>query len=407
MRIAVFHDLPAGGAKRALHGLCRGLAGHGHHLDLFVPDTADETFLPLAPFVGAKSVVPVPGARRTAAGGPAAWTPLAWLFAPRCQRAIASAINRGGYDLAFVDLSRYPQVPFVLRHLNVPSVLYCHEPNRVLYDAAVADAEARGLRERLRAHAGVRAVILPILHRRRAERRNIACATTVLANSYFSRAAILRTFGVEATVSYLGVDVQMFHPRGLPREPLLLSVGVVHPAKGYGFLIDSLARVPAAFRPPLLIVGARAKAGHAARLRRRAEQAGIALAIREGVSDEELVGCYNRATAVAYVPYLEPFGFVPLEAMACGTPVVAVREGGVRECVRDGVTGLLVDRDPEACAAAIMRLMDDPGLRAHLGREARREVEARWTWERSVTELVPMLERTANGTGGRLAAKQA
>jgi glycosyltransferase involved in cell wall biosynthesis len=75
--------------------------------------------------------------------------------------------------------------------------------------------------------------------------------------------------------------------------------------------------------------------------------------------------------------------------------------------VRDGVTGLLVERDPDACAAAIMRLMEEPGLRAHLGREARREVEARWTWERSVTELVRMLEHTANGRGGRQAVRQA
>jgi glycosyltransferase involved in cell wall biosynthesis len=400
MKIAVFHDLPAGGAKRALHELCRELARRGHRLDLFVPETADETFLPLGAAVRSTTVWRVPGARRAAPDRPAAWTVAAWALAGRAQRALAAVIDGGGYDVAFVHGSRYPQAPALLRHLTVPALFYCQEPNRLLFDAPVADADdlgsaAGGVRARVRGRPALRALALPIIHRRRAERANAARATTVVANSYFSREAILRAYGVNATVAHLGVDPQRFRPLEASRDPVLLSVGVLHPMKGFGFLVRSLALVDPAVRPRLLIVGARAKPGTADALHRLAARAGVTLAIREAVSDAELVRYYNGAMAVGYAPYLEPFGFVPLEAMACGTAVVAVREGGVRECVTDGVTGLLVDRDPAAWAEAVTRVMTDRRLRVRLGQEGRRDVETRWTWTRTVDALEPVLERTA------------
>jgi glycosyltransferase involved in cell wall biosynthesis len=82
---------------------------------------------------------------------------------------------------------------------------------------------------------------------------------------------------------------------------------------------------------------------------------------------------------MVFAPRLEPFGLVPLEAGACGTPVIVVAEGGLRETVVDGVNGLVADPTPAGMAAAIERLRDDAGLRVALGREGRRRVEERWS----------------------------
>jgi glycosyltransferase involved in cell wall biosynthesis len=78
-----------------------------------------------------------------------------------------------------------------------------------------------------------------------------------------------------------------------------------------------------------------------------------------GVSDIELLNVLNRAVAMVYAPRLEPFGLAPLEANACGVPVIAVAEGGVRETIVDQVNGLFVDHNPASMAAVIERLCTD------------------------------------------------
>jgi glycosyltransferase involved in cell wall biosynthesis len=98
-----------------------------------------------------------------------------------------------------------------------------------------------------------------------------------------------------------------------------------------------------------------------------------------------------------YCSRLEPFGFAPLEANACGVPVVAVAEGGVRETVVDGVNGLLVDNDPRAAAAAVARLLDDPEYARRMGQSARREVAGKWSVAASVERLERKLLDAVDG----------
>jgi glycosyltransferase involved in cell wall biosynthesis len=113
------------------------------------------------------------------------------------------------------------------------------------------------------------------------------------------------------------------------------------------------------------------------------------------VSDDELVRLYNQALLVAYTPIMEPFGFVPLEAMACGTPVVGVREGGVRETVMHEQTGLLADRDLPQLAAAIECLLSDAGKREAFGKRGREVALKQWRWDESVRQLNAQLAETA------------
>jgi phosphatidylinositol alpha-1,6-mannosyltransferase len=88
-------------------------------------------------------------------------------------------------------------------------------------------------------------------------------------------------------------------------------------------------------------------------------------------------------------PDVEGFGLVFLEANACGRPVVGARAGGVTDAIRDGETGLLVPPgDPPALAAALVRLLADPGLAARLGQQGRAYVEREGNWDRVAERLL-------------------
>jgi glycosyltransferase involved in cell wall biosynthesis len=227
---------------------------------------------------------------------------------------------------------------------------------------------------------------------RKEDATNVRCATLLLTNSYFTAESIYRAYNRRALVSYLGVDIDLFRPLDMPRQDFILSVGAVSPLKGYDFLVDALGHMPRENRPPLLIVGNTVSGSEHTYLKTFAAQRGVTVDVRCNVPDTELVQLYNQARALVYAPVLEPFGFAPLEAMACGTPVVAVAEGGVRESVRDGETGLLVQRDPRRFAVALGALLRDEAMHARLGAAGASAVRSLWTWSAAYERFIELAQ---------------
>jgi D-inositol-3-phosphate glycosyltransferase len=204
------------------------------------------------------------------------------------------------------------------------------------------------------------------------------------------------------TVVPCGIDPAAFHPGGPVAPPRrggnrLVVVSRLVPRKG---IDDVIAALPALPGTELLVGGGPPPADldadpEARRLR--------ALARRLGVDDRvELLGAVARpdvpallrsADVAVCVPWYEPFGIVPLEAMACGVPVVGSAVGGLLDTVVHRTTGLLVPpRDPEALAAAVGRLLANPSLRVHMGDEAAAQVRQEFTWDQVARSTLAVYE---------------
>lgn len=213
-----------------------------------------------------------------------------------------------------------------------------------------------------------------------------------------------------------GVDLNRFHPIeptlakqtiGIPVEHrMVLFVGRIEPLKGIDTLMRAMAllvrRHPDWLRDTCVSIiggdpspeGQRENA-EMARLQRLREELGIGdLVTFLGAKDQDTLQYYYSAAEVVVVPsHYESFGMVALEAMACGTPVIASDVGGLAYLVRDGATGFRVpDRDPEALAAAILRLMEDPLLRQRMGYRAQCWAEG-YAWPIIADQLLALFEQ--------------
>jgi glycosyltransferase involved in cell wall biosynthesis len=160
--------------------------------------------------------------------------------------------------------------------------------------------------------------------------------------------------------------------------------------KGHALVVESLARLPKSTRPALRIVLPRP--GGTEQVEQLARDRDVDLSIDAAIDEDALVERYRAAIATVCAARLEPFGLTAIESMGCGTAVVAIREGGFRESVVDGVTGLLVEPVAEALAEGIGKVAGDPQLAQRLGEAGRREVMARWTWKRTVNQMEEILK---------------
>jgi glycosyltransferase involved in cell wall biosynthesis len=222
-----------------------------------------------------------------------------------------------------------------------------------------------------------------------------------------------------------GVDTETFRPGqkarararlGLPAgDFIVLQLGRLVPRKGVDTVVRALARLPEPALPNaqstrtarLVIVG-----GETAEPDPRAtpEIARLAqIATAEGVAERVLFAgrrdrdalrdWYVAADAFVTTPWYEPFGITPLEAMACGTPVVGSRVGGIAHTVVDGVTGFLVPpRDPDALAQRLAWLRDDPRLATGFGLAGVGRVRTQFTWDIVARGLADVYAEVVDGT---------
>jgi glycosyltransferase involved in cell wall biosynthesis len=311
----------------------------------------------------------------------------------RVERNIAETINGQDFDVVLCEQDRDILSPFFLKYIKKPTIYCCQQPARNQELRNVARIELfrspQSLSERTMRNGLDRRVP-------KIDKKNASFAEHILANSYFSRESILRNYGLNSFVSYLGVDNAIFKPLGIPKGDFVLSVGSITPRKGFDFVVSSLGRIHSKIRPKLIIVSNKADIHFKNSLEQFAQRIGVDLQIESLIADDVLVSLYNKAKLVLYAPYLEPFGLVPLEAMACGTPVVAVKEGGVRESVIHNKTGILTQRDGGMFAEAVRGLLSNEEKMRDMSQKAIECIDDYWTLEKAGKRLMWHITRVVD-----------
>lgn len=395
--VAYRGNMRCGGQGVYLWFLARELAKLGHEVDIFVgppypdpmPFARSLTELPNEQFWGrwfagrAEAMLPEPNPFKIfeplnfyeLAGSYFGFLPEPFAFSVRAFREIGAKLRAGArYDLVH-DIQCLGWGILGLRALGLPIVSTVHHPLTV-------DRRASFVRDESLRDALGTMTFYPIGMQSTVARR----LDRMFTSSRVSAKQITRDFGIapeRISMVANGVDTDLFRPDpDVQRsENEILCVGRAgDPNKGIKTLVEALAKLPSKVKLTLVDEDQPDNVG-----RKRAQELGIAdrLDIVGRVPTDELVRLYQRATLVAVPSRYEGFGLPAVEAMACGTPVVACRSGALPEVIEVGGGGLLVERDdPDSIAAGIRSLLEQHELRAKLAARGRDRVVAAYAWPR-------------------------
>ncbi len=219
----------------------------------------------------------------------------------------------------------------------------------------------------------------------------IRSADAIVVSTQQERDEIAELYEASASDTWVipaGVDPDLFRPGdkaeaqrrlGLPDGKIILSVGRTEPLKGFDILINALALLDGHDDANLVIVGGnRGRDRELSRLRSLAASLGLRdrVTFTGAVDQSALPAFYNAADVFVLPSYYESFGLVALEAMACGTPVIASRVGGLKTFIESGKTGYLIPwQSAEPFARSLEVVLSSPQLRDALGSAARAQAE--------------------------------
>lgn len=381
MHIALIHpSLEAlGGSQLLTFWLAEGFWRHGHTCTLYTCHYAPHRFEPLGFPVEVRRV-PAPLSLRPEDG-----MAVGELLAPELVTFdLIINLNFPSYVWTYAARQKIKGFP--------PVIWYCQEPPRIFHRDVMLDSDLKNLclqdnvpglqRWPERTHDG--SVELEV----EAGRSN----DLIVANSHFVGGYVQRIYGIKAEVCWPGVPLhRICHPEPIVRTPWVRTVSRPAPIKNLIALLAAMALLKEeGFGLEVLGVGS-----HDRKLEELRQKLGLdRVRLRGLIPGPELPAFYASALLVAYIPLDEPFGLVPVEAMANRTAVIAANQGGPVETIVDGETGLLVDPlNPVQIASAISRLASDPDRCAQMGARGARRVEENFTLARMMERFFPFIER--------------
>ena len=360
MKIAVFHNLPPGGSKRTLLEEVKYLSQY-HSLDVFEFSYRKNDYMDIKPYAEHVFIYDVnlgknlPGPLGRIIRDFKYHTLLAFY-----NRRIARKINQGGYNFALIHTEENIGAPYILRYLKIPNLYFDQEitmssyfsdydmPKRLIFYKKCYEKLIRRLRKI-------------------ADEKNSRSATLYATSSVFLKNYVHKFLKRESTVVYPGVDAKIFK-KTARKERRVLFIGSGREKKDLVLVKKALKIVNKRFKVNLDTF----------------EVTNSKYSIK---NDSLLAKKYSHAICTLCLRKNEGFGYKAIESMACETPVIAVREGGYLETVKDKKTGFFVSRDSVEIARKIIYLINNPKVAAQMGKMGRADVIKNFSWEKHGRKL--------------------
>lgn len=352
MKIAVFHNLPAGGAKRVVYEQIKYLSSK-HEIYLYEYDSANESFMDVKVFCKKIKRYPFNFDEKESR---IIRDYKNFITLQKVGKKIAYDIDTNGIDVCLVHPDRHTQAPYVLSYLlKTPSIYFCEELLRIAYEEELVFREDVFILKKIYENTTRR-------FRKHIDKTNAKSSDLVLVASKYIGDKVGDAYKRKAVVCPLGVDIKIFKPKKAKKINQLLFIGEKEKITGYKFARIILQTVNVTCRPRLKTIDFSAG--------------------KPRLTGSELAKEYVSSIATICTSYNEPFGLSAIESMACETPVLAVDEGGFRETVVDGVTGFLLPRDAKVFAEKIEYLIANPKIVEKMGKAGRKHVIKNFNWER-------------------------
>jgi glycosyltransferase involved in cell wall biosynthesis len=392
--LAALGGVDAGGQNIYVAHVAQCLVAEGHTVDVFTRRD-DEQQAPVVYLKQGLRVLHIPA-------GPASFVPKEQLlpYMPEFAEACVRLCNAGlHYDMVHANFFMSGWVAMELkRRLGVPFVMTFHALGLVRREH---QGEADGFPA----------------ERVEIERRIVQEADAIIAECPQDQQDLVRLYGADArkmTMVPCGYDPLEFAPMsrfearrqlGLdPDEFIVLQLGRMVPRKGVENVVRAMALLPREIHPRLLVVGGESDqpdpriTPEIGRLQAIAQELDVSdiVTFTGRRQRDQLRAYYCAANVFVTTPWYEPFGITPLEAMACGTPVIGSAVGGIQYSVVDGLTGYLVPpNDPQALADHLRYLQEHPALARALGLAGVRRARAMFTWDEVAAQLSATYRRFA------------
>jgi glycosyltransferase involved in cell wall biosynthesis len=406
MKIAVWYNLHFGGAKRALYYHLKSLKEAGFDIEIWSLTERDDiiNFKELGKIhtlnVGEKEI----GSMQGSFGNPRSIIKTLNLIGKlkKYQKKCADEINEGNFDLALINSCSVSYMPYIGEFLNIPSVLYLGEPYRWLYEASPENPWK--IRRIENMSSIVRRLIdfLRIHSKRIQVTQEIESAkkyTKILVNSRYSRESVLRSYGIECEVCNLGVDTNLFRNIDKKKGDYIVGLGLLYPPKGADRAIRLVSKIDRKIRPSLEWISNGRNDTYLKYLLELSKSLEVNFVAHINLPDEEMVKKLSGALFMLYTSRLEPLGLAPLEANACGTFVVGIAEGGVRETVSHNINGYLIENeDDDKFKDYAEELITDREKAIRLGLNARKYVNENWSLDNLKQNILAAINRVINQT---------